>query len=65
MKIINKYGDLMDYVTGDYIRPATQAEREASDAEVAAGRDEGVIAIDWRKEGGWHGEDYRRCWVDI
>lgn len=42
------YGDLMDYATGDYIRPATQAEREASDAEVAMGHAEGVIEVEGR-----------------
>lgn len=38
------YGDLMDYTTGDYIRPATEAERDES-------RDagpEGVIRVDGR-----------------
>lgn len=42
------HGDLMDYTTGDRIREATQAEREASDAEVAAGHAEGVITVDGR-----------------
>ena len=35
------YGDLCDYTTGDYIRPATQAEAKAS---LQAGP-EGVISI--------------------
>src|SRR5690606_35949332 len=46
-----EYGDLMDYETGDYIRPATKQEREQSDAEVATGHHEGVIVVDWRREG--------------
>lgn len=57
------YGKLMDYKTGEYIRPATKEEREASDHEVACGRHEGVIPVDWRSEGGWDGENYRSCWV--
>lgn len=40
------YGDLMDYTTGEYLRPATKAERDASDAEVAAGHPEGIITVD-------------------
>ena len=40
------YGDLMDYTTGDYIRPATAEEKAASDAEVAAGHNEGLITVD-------------------
>lgn len=61
--IQSTYGDLHDYQTGDYIRPATREDREASDAEVAAGRQEGVIPVDWRAEGGWQGENFRRCYV--
>lgn len=57
------YGDLMDYATGDYIRPATKDERTASDDAVANGHAEGCIPVDWRGEGGWNGEDYRICWV--
>ena len=57
------YGDLMDYTTGEYIRPATKEEREASDREVDDGHYEGVIPVDWRGEGGWNGADYRNCWV--
>lgn len=42
------HGDLHDYTTGEYIRPATAAEKAASDAEVAAGHPEGVITVDGR-----------------
>jgi len=42
------HGDLYDYQTGEYIRPATREERELSDAEVAAGREQGVIDVDGR-----------------
>lgn len=42
------YGDLHDYSTGEFIRLATKAEREASDAEVARGHEEGLITVDGR-----------------
>lgn len=42
------HGDLMDYTTGEYIRPATASEKAASDAEVAAGHPEGIITVDGR-----------------
>jgi hypothetical protein len=44
IKTATNYGDLHDYTTGEYIRPATAAERKASDE---AG-DEGVIRVDGR-----------------
>ena len=42
------YGDLMDYAAGEFIRPATAAEKATSDAEVAAGHPEGLITVDGR-----------------
>jgi len=53
--------DLHDSDTGDVIREATESEARES---VAAGA-EGHIAVDWRKEGGWKGEDFRRCYVSL
>lgn len=46
--ITTNYGSLHDYTTGEYIRAATQAERQESDAEVEAGHYEGVIVVDGR-----------------
>jgi hypothetical protein len=51
--------DLCDSETGNVIREATEEEAVES---VCAGP-EGHIAVDWRKAGGWNGEDYRRCYV--
>mgnify|MGYP007062849043 CR=1 FL=1 len=61
----DSFGTLYDYQTGDAIRPATRQERDSSDAEVASGNHEGVIAVDWRTEGGWNGEDFRQCYVAL
>lgn len=41
-----EYGDLHDYTTGRYIRPATAQEQRASRAEVECGHAEGVIRVD-------------------
>lgn len=63
MRTPTEYGWLMDYNTGDFIRPATREERKASDEEVKAGREEGVILVDERANG--IGPDAPRvCWVD-
>ena len=53
--------DLCDSETGDVIREATESEARES---VAAGH-EGHIVVDWRTEGGWMGEDFRRCYVSL
>lgn len=48
-------GDLHDYRTGEYIRPATQAETDESIAQAARDGGAGVIAVDGRScyvEGG-------------
>jgi hypothetical protein len=51
--------DLCDSDTSEVIRPATIAEA----CESATAGPEGHIAVDWRREGGWNGEDFRRCYV--
>ena len=53
--------DLYDSETGDVIREATESEARES---VAAGH-EGHIVVDWRMDGGWLGEDFRRCYVSL
>jgi len=60
----NEYGRLMDYNTGDYIRPATKEEREASDAQVEAGHPEGIILVDERANGTGPNKP-RSCWVEV
>ena len=57
------FGKLMDYITGEYIRPATEQERKDSDAEVEAGQYEGVILVDERANGTGPDEP-RRCYVE-
>lgn len=52
---------LTDSETGDVIREATIAEACAS----AEAGQEGHIVVDWRTEGGWNGEDFRRCYVAL
>lgn len=51
--------NLCDSDSNDTLREATQDETVDS---VLAGP-EGHIVVDWRSEGGWNGEDYRRCYV--
>jgi len=41
-------GDLHDYATGEYLRPATQAERELSDDAQRLDGGCGVITVDGR-----------------
>ena len=53
--------NLIDSDTGEVIREATVAEACES---VEAGP-EGHIVVDWRAEGGWHGEDFRKCYVAL
>ena len=53
--------DLTDSETGEVIRTATIAEA----CESAKAGPEGHIVVDWRAEGGWHGEDYRKCYVAL
>lgn len=43
------HGTLHNYDTGEALRPATAEELAASDAEMAAGRPEGVIIVDGRR----------------
>ena len=57
------YGWLMDYNTGDPIRPATKEEREASDLQVESGRPEGLILVDERDNGTGQFRS-RTCWVE-
>ncbi len=52
---------LYDYDSHEQIREATPEEARLS-AEDAYGPD-GLILVDWRSEGGWRGENYRRCYV--
>jgi hypothetical protein len=53
--------NLCDSETGDVIRAATETEARES----VAASDEGHIVVDWRSEGGWMGEDFRRCYVSL
>ena len=53
--------DLRDSDSGDVIREATESEARDS---VAAGH-EGHFVVDWRMDGGWLGEDFRRCYVSL
>ena len=53
--------DLMDSETGEVIREA-KVEEACASAEAGP---EGHIAVDWRKDGGWNGEDFRRCFVAL
>ena len=55
---------LMDYVTGDYLRPATAEEVAMSREVVDGGDEEGVFVIDSRTEWPDYPESARRCWVD-
>ena len=42
------HGDLHDYTTGDYIRPATAAEQAASVTDAESDGGAGVIDVDGR-----------------
>jgi hypothetical protein len=42
------HGDLHDYTSGSYIRPATEAERDASRAAAESDGGAGVILVDGR-----------------
>lgn len=62
------YGDLHDYDTGDYIRPATAAERDASRRAAECDGGAGVIRVttdgrilEQHQDARW---EARRCYVE-
>jgi hypothetical protein len=63
MTTTNTYGDLHDYSTGEYLRPATKAELTKSLEAAFDGSGEGVFKLDGRAvyvEGESH-EAHRAC----
>ena len=62
------YGDLHDYLTGDYLREATQQERDASRAAAEMDGGAGVILVDdddrVLRADDPGADDARRCYVE-
>ena len=54
--------NLCDYDTHEIIRDATPEESALSESDAYG--DDGLVLVDWREQGGWQGENYRRCYVD-
>lgn len=67
MKTDVNYGDLMDYYTGAYMRPATKEQRDASREAAKHDGGAGVILVsgDWRVVDQTDAEatDAVRCYV--